>query len=93
MTYELEFHPDALKEWHALDHSIRAQLKKKLAERLREPQVPASRLIGYTNRYRTKLRSAGFRLIYDVQGSRLVVLVIAVGKRDRSQVYKAADRR
>jgi mRNA interferase RelE/StbE len=93
MTYELEFHPDALKEWHALDNSLRTQLKKKLAERLREPQVPASRLIGHTSPYKIKLRSAGFRLIYEVQGSRLVVLVIAVGRRDRSQVYKAADRR
>lgn len=92
MTYKLEFHPDALKEWHALDTSIRAQLKNKLAERLREPQVPAARPIGYADRNKIKLRSAGCRLIYEVQGSRLVVLVIAVGKRDRSQVYKAADR-
>jgi len=25
MTYDLEFHPDALKEWRALDNSIRGR--------------------------------------------------------------------
>jgi len=93
MTYELEFHPDALKEWRALDNSIRVQLKKKLAERLHGPHVPLSKLSGYPQRYKIKLRSAALRLVYEVQDSRLVVLVVAVGKRDRNQVYKTADRR
>lgn len=93
MSYELEFHPEALREWRALDNSIREQLKKKLAERTKEPHVPASRLTGYPHRYKIKLRSAGFRLVYEVQDRRLVVLVLAVGKRDRSQVYKAAGKR
>lgn len=93
MTYELEFHPDALKEWHALDNSVREQLKKKLAERLQEPHVLASKLSGDPRRYKIKLRSAGIRLVYEVQEGRLVVLVVAVGQRDRNQVYKTADRR
>jgi mRNA interferase RelE/StbE len=93
MTYELEFHPDALKEWRALDNAVRAQLKKKLAERLQEPRVPPSKLNGYPQRYKIKLPSAGFRLVDEVQDSRLVVLVIAVGKRNRNDVYTTADRR
>ena len=32
MTYELEFDPRALKEWHKLGDTIRQQFKKKLAE-------------------------------------------------------------
>lgn len=28
MTYDLEFHPDALKEWQKLSSSIREQFKK-----------------------------------------------------------------
>jgi mRNA interferase RelE/StbE len=93
MTYDLEFHPDALKEWRALDNSVREQLKKKLTERLQEPHVVPAKLTGYPHRYKIKLRSAGFRLVYEVQDSRLMVLVIAVGRRDRNQVYKRADRR
>jgi mRNA interferase RelE/StbE len=65
MSYDLEFHPDALKEWRALDNSVRGQLKKKLAERLQEPHVAASRLSGHPQRYKIKLRSVGFRLVYE----------------------------
>ena len=34
MTFKLRFHVLALKEWRALDSSIREPFKKKLAERL-----------------------------------------------------------
>ena len=33
MTYNLDFKPQALKEWMKLDSSIREQFKKKLNER------------------------------------------------------------
>jgi mRNA interferase RelE/StbE len=93
MSYELLFHPDALDEWSKLDKSIREQLKKKLAERLLEPHVPASRLAGHQQRYKIKLRSAAYRLVYEVRDADLIVLVLAVGKRDRSAVYKVASKR
>lgn len=38
MTYELEFDPRALKEWHKLGDTVKAQLKKKLADVLLKPQ-------------------------------------------------------
>ena len=40
--------------------------------------------------YKIKLRSAGYRLVYRVYDDRIVVQVIAVGKRERNEVYKAA---
>jgi mRNA interferase RelE/StbE len=43
--------------------------------------------------YKIKLRSAGYRLVYQVRDSELVVSVIAVGKRERHAVYKAAVKR
>jgi len=93
MSYELRFHPDALDEWRKLDSTVREQLKKKLAERLQEPQVPAARLSGRKDRYKIKLKSLGYRLVYEVRGAELVVLVVAVGKRERNAVYRrAADR-
>ena len=90
MTYELLFHPDALNEWGKLDQSVREQFKKKLIERLDNPHVPASKLSGQKNRYKIKLKSAGYRLVYDVVESQLIVTVVAVGKRERNAVYKAA---
>jgi mRNA interferase RelE/StbE len=93
MTFELGFRQDALKEWRKLDHSVREQFKKKLAERLENPRVPAAKLSGHRDRYKIKLRSAGYRLVYEVRDSELIVIVVAVGKRERNAVYKAADKR
>lgn len=93
MTYSLEFHEQALKEWKRLGAPVREQLKKKITERLENPHVPASRLSGSRVRYKIKLRNAGYRLIYEVRDERLVVLVLAVGKRNRNTVYAKANRR
>jgi mRNA interferase RelE/StbE len=93
MSYELLFHPDALDEWRGLDATIRAQLKKKLLERLENPHVPSAQLRGQRNRYKIKLRSAGYRWVYEVRESEVVVIVVAVGRRDRNAVYRKADSR
>lgn len=89
-TYELEFLPSARKEWDKLGGNIREQFKKKLAERLREPHAPSARLREIPDCYKIKLRAAGYRLVYRVYDDRVVVQVIAVGRRDRNAVYKAA---
>ncbi|OZA10616.1 MAG: addiction module toxin RelE [Hydrogenophilales bacterium 17-62-8] len=93
MTYELLFHPDALDEWGKLDKPVREQFKKKLAERMISPHVPASKLSGQKNRYKIKLRSMGYRLVYEVVDTQLIVTVVAVGKRERNAIYKAAAAR
>ncbi len=93
MTYELAFLTEALKEWRKLDTTIRDQFKVRLAERLREPKIPSARLHGGRDRYKIKLRSAGYRLVYEVRDRELVVLVVAVGKRERNEVYRNAARR
>lgn len=93
MTYKLRFREEAQKEWDGLGATIRAQFKKKLAERLENPHVPASKLHGSPSRYKIKLRSAGYRLVYEVRDTELVVSVVAVGKRERNAVYREAASR
>lgn len=93
MTYELAFLPAALDEWKKLDGSVRAVFKKKLAERLEQPHVPSAKLHSQKDRYKIKLRDAGYRLVYEVQDEIVTVLVVAVGKREREAVYKAAAKR
>ena len=78
MNYSLDFHPKALKEWHHLNDNIRAQLKKKLVERLKNPKVAKDKLKGYEQTYKIKLKSAGYRLAYQVKDNELVVLVLVV---------------
>lgn len=93
MSFELEFLDEALVEWKRLDGSVREQFKKKLTERLSEPRGPSAKLFGHPDRYKIKLRTIGYRLVYEVQDSRLVVLVVAVGRRDRNAVYQVAAKR
>jgi mRNA interferase RelE/StbE len=93
MSFELAFLEEALAEWHKLDGTIRTQLKKKLIERLQSPRVPSAKLSGHPDRYKIKLRTVGYRLVYEVRDAQVLVIVIAVGKRDRNAVYRAAQLR
>ena len=93
MTYELAFLDSSLKEWEKLDRNIQAQFKKKLEERLETPRVKSAKLHCHEDRYKIKLLSIGYRLVYEVQDEVLIVLVVAVGKRERNAVYKLAESR
>ncbi|MDT8311921.1 MAG: type II toxin-antitoxin system RelE/ParE family toxin [Methylophaga sp.] len=93
MTYELQFLPAALKEWDKLAAPIKSQFKKKLAERLKQPKVPADKLRGFDDVYKIKLRAAGYRLAYQVVDDKLIVCVLAVGKRDKNKVYSVLKNR
>ncbi|MFJ4192962.1 type II toxin-antitoxin system RelE/ParE family toxin [Pseudomonas sp. NPDC089534] len=93
MTYKLEFLPSAQKEWNKLGHTLRDQFKKKLGERLERPRIPADALHGMPDCFKIKLRASGYRLVYQVIDERIVVSVVAVGKRERSDVYENAKKR
>lgn len=93
MSYDLAFLPSALKEWRKLGATVREQFKKKLVERLFEPHVASDALSGLPNCYKLKLRAAGYRLVYRVDDRTVTVVVVAVGKRERNAVYKAAAKR
>lgn len=90
MTYELAFKKSALKEWKKLGPSVREIFKKKLAERLHNPHVPSAAINGGSNLYKIKLRQLGYRLVYSVSDSTVTVTVLAVGKRNRNEVYDLA---
>ena len=92
--YQLQFDKDALKEWEKLDGSVKTTLRKLLLKRLEQPHVPGDalhrELKGY---YKIKLRKQGYRLVYAVNDEVLVVLVVAVGKRENDDVYLDAMKR
>ena len=93
MTYRLIFKKSALKEWKSLASPLKKQFKKKLLERLERPRVEASRLNGLKNCYKIKLRSAGYRLVYEVRDAEVVIVVIVIAKRERNLAYKLAAKR
>jgi mRNA interferase RelE/StbE len=89
--YKLKFVPGALEEWNSLDGSVKAVLRKLLKKRLEQPHVPGSELHGdLVNCYKIKLLKHGYRLVYQVEDNVLVVLVLAVAKREDMAVYRAA---
>ena len=93
MSYWIKFREYALKEWNRLDKVIQQQFAKKLKKCSEDPHIPAAKLRGMPNCYKIKLRSAGFRLVYQVIDDALIVAVVAVGKREREDVYaRAGDR-
>lgn len=71
-----------------LSAPIKNQFKKKLEDRLINPRVPSAKLGGYRSVYKIKLRSAGYRLVYEVVENEIVIYVLVVGKRGKGQVYK-----
>ncbi len=68
--------------------------KKQLAKRLQAPHVPSAKLHGeLKNTYTIKLRDTGYRLVYEVIDHRVMVFVIAIGRRDQGTVYQQAAQR
>jgi mRNA interferase RelE/StbE len=93
MIYKIKFLPSALKEWNKLAPPIQKQFKKKLEERVITPRNLADQLRGYKNIYKIKLRSVGYRLVYEVNDKEIIIYVIAIGKRERGLVYTQAEKR
>ena len=90
MTYRLQFDPRALKEWDKLGHTVKDALRNKLKKVIQAPRIEKNKLVGLADCYKIKLRSDGYRLVYQVQDNVLVVLVIAIGKREKNTAYDKA---
>jgi mRNA interferase RelE/StbE len=92
--YRLKFLPEALKEWNALDGGVKSVLRKFLKKRLEQPRLPGAELHGeLRDCYKIKLLKQGYRLVYLVEDDVLVVLVLAVAKREDLAVYRSAIER
>ncbi len=91
MSYNLKFLPSALKEWRKLAPEIKEQFKAHLSRRLENPHIDSARISDYKHHYKIKLRSAGYRLVYEVEEKEITVYVIAVGRRDT--IYRILKKR
>jgi mRNA interferase RelE/StbE len=89
--YRLQFVPSAWAQWQALDGLVKEPSRKLLQKRLDNPHVPGGELHGaLAGHYKIKLRKQGYRLVYGVQEDVLVVMVMAIDKREDSAVYQSA---
>jgi mRNA interferase RelE/StbE len=86
MNYELRFTKSARKEWNKLDWTIQEQFLNKLEERIKNPpHVKSAAMRNLPNHYKIKLRAIGYRLVYEVIDSEIVILIVKIGRRD--QIY------
>jgi mRNA interferase RelE/StbE len=92
--YTLKFIPAALAEWNNLDGSVKEPLRKLLKKRNDNPHMPGAELRGeLQNCYKIKLLKQGYHLIYTVIEQEVVVLVLAVDKREDAIAYISAVKR
>ena len=92
--YRLRFETLAWEEWKSLDGAPKQALRDALIKRLDNPHVPGSALKGeLAGCYKNKLLKAGYRLVYEVLDDVVVLLVLAVDKREDSAAYIAAAAR
>ena len=92
--YQLKFDRDALKEWTNLDGSVKKEFLPILAKRLENPIVESARLGGELNNcFKIKSKRTGYRMIYTIEKNVLVVIVLAIGKRENFAAYKVAKNR
>ena len=86
----MKFLPEVLAEWQALDGSVKEPLRKLLKKRLENPHVPGGALHGdLQGYYKIKLLKQGVRLVYGVEDDFLIVMVMAVDRRENSRVYQS----
>ena len=97
MEYEIRFHPEALKEFCALDGSIKKLVKKQLDKLKTSPLLGEELgnkngydLSGYRKMYVCKKQ---IRIVYSVEENVLRVNIITIGKREGMEVYKTATER
>ncbi|MBQ2081837.1 MAG: type II toxin-antitoxin system RelE/ParE family toxin [Treponema sp.] len=97
MEYEIKFHPEALKEFSALDGSVKKLVKKQLDKLKTSPLLGEELgnkngfdLTGYRKMYACKKQ---VRIVYSVVENVLLVNIIAIGKREDLEVYESASQR
>ena len=85
MAYRIEFAPKADRQFKALERSLQVRLARRINSLVENPFPQGiKKLAGEEDLYR--LRVGDYRIIYQIQEKRLVVLVVRIGH--RSEVYR-----
>lgn len=95
--WNVKFLPEALNDLRNLDNSTRKRILS-LVPKLESDPMNYGEALG--NKFGLNLTTFykitpvdGYRVIYSVQKKEVIVIVLAVGKRERGKVYKTAPKR
>ncbi len=91
-AYNLKFERKAQKLFSKLGEPVKSQFKEKLKKVLENPHIEPNRLYGaLSGCYKIKLKQSRYRLVYKVEDGEMIVLVLAIGKRERKEAYLMAE--
>ena len=98
MLHKIELHPDAKDDLDCLDGSVRKEVAKKIDALAENPFLgkPLGNkfgidLTGFFKLYAAKKK---YRIVYRLVGDCLEVIeIVAIGKRDKEEVYKIVHKR
>jgi len=95
--YSYKFHPEAEKELEKLNRSVQILFTKTLKKILKSPELGIDlgnrnnlNLSGLKKMYFDHKR---YRVVYQVLEEEIVIHLIAIGKRDKMEVYEKAGER
>nr|NJM04355.1 type II toxin-antitoxin system RelE/ParE family toxin [Desulfobacula sp.] len=85
MTYAIEFRPSVLKNLERFPKRDLVRIKKKIEELGRDlPDPNTTKMKGNHSFHR--VRTGDYRIIYEIQDDRLIILIVKIGY--RKDVYK-----
>lgn len=86
MVFELQYTKTARKALIKLPPKSQAQIKRKLAELCDDPYSESLDIKPMKGEHYFRLRVGNYRVLYDVQHTRLIILVLDIGH--RQHIYK-----
>jgi mRNA interferase RelE/StbE len=85
MTYEVALAPAAARQLRKFDPQVRRRVQAAMELLATEPRPPAAtRLVGGAGEWR--VRTGDYRIVYEIQEERLLVLVLSAGH--RREIYQ-----
>lgn len=97
MVYEVKFLPEAAREFEALDGSLKKLAAKQIDKLAEKPELgePLGKRLGIdlTGYRKIYFGKRGYRIVYEIQRQKLVILIIGIGKRERAEIYREVAQR
>ena len=91
-SYKILYSSDVIKnDLPRLDNKIKDIIRKKIEKLMVEPELGLPLRGKLSKLY--KLKVSKYRVLYQIDGYNLMIIIIAIGKRDHSMVYKLAEKR
>ncbi len=91
-SYKILYSSDVVKnDLPRLDDRIKAIIRKKIEKLIVEPGLGLPLRGKLAKLY--KLKVSKYRILYQIDNYNLTIIIIAIGKRENSMIYKLAEKR